>query len=140
LENPPALSNRDRLSSAGRTQLLENGFDVRFHGSDRHSQLRGNSLVAEPEHHLSQDISFPCRQRLLLHPVGNATGDPRPQGQTTGVHRPQSGDQVTTPRRVLHVEHTASMTAGLRLLNAQMILIAWGIGVPPAALPVVFTS
>src|SRR5437016_4308769 len=92
-QNPPALSDRDRLSSARRAQLFENGFDVRLYRSNRQSQLLGNSLVAQPEHHLPQDIRFPCGQRLLLHPVGNARGDQWPQGDATDVHRSQTVDQ-----------------------------------------------
>ncbi len=31
-------------------------------------------LVAHAEHHVTQNIAFPARQRLLLHPVGNPAG------------------------------------------------------------------
>ena len=87
LENPPALSNCGCLGPARRIQLVENGFDMRFDGADGHIQRDSNMLVAAPDHHLSQYVFFPARQGSLRHALGNAGGDQRAYGQTTGVHR-----------------------------------------------------
>jgi hypothetical protein len=87
LENPPALSNCGCLGPARRIQLVQNGFDMRFHGPDRHIQLYSNVLVAAPEHHVSQYVSLPARQGPVRHPLRNTTGDQRAYGQATGAHR-----------------------------------------------------
>src|SRR5882757_1207372 len=80
LEDPATLSNCDCLGSARRMQLVQNRFNMRFHGPDGDIQLHGNALVAASEHHLSKYVSFPVRESSLIHPLAYAPGDHWTQG------------------------------------------------------------
>src|SRR5882724_4656973 len=94
LENPATLSNCDRFGTARRIELIENGFDVCFHGPHGDTQLQGDALVAATQHHVSQYVRFPGRQRWLLHPLRNSAGDQWTESDTTDAHRAQTVDQI----------------------------------------------
>jgi hypothetical protein len=117
LENPPALSNCDRFGAARRIQLVQNGFDMRFHGADGHIQSQGNGLVTESEHHLSQYFFFPRSQRSMVHPFGDALGDQRTYGHTSDAHRSQTIEQILNTAAEQQVTACSSLqrVADLRL-------------------------
>jgi hypothetical protein len=97
------VGNRGRLCSAPGIQLLHNGFDVRFHGSDRQSELGGNELIAEPERQLPQNLFLPPGERSLLHPIGHAADDQRPHGHAASVDRAQAVDQILKTATEQHI-------------------------------------
>jgi hypothetical protein len=55
-------------------------------GAHRECQFRCDRLVAQSEHHVTQDVSFAACQRLLFHAVGHPAGSQGPQGDATHVH------------------------------------------------------
>jgi len=89
-----ALRDRDRLRATRGIELLEHRLHVGFHGAHRQCQLRRNGLVAHAQHHVPQDVVFAAGQRLLLHPIGYAAGDQRPERNAAQVDGAQAGSQV----------------------------------------------
>jgi hypothetical protein len=67
---------------------------VCLHGTHGQCQFRCNRLVAHPEHHVTQDVGFAGRQRLLLHAVSYPAGNEGAYRDATHVHGSQPINQV----------------------------------------------